>query len=64
MEPRREHPRVCGENPVAMSWIRRKKGTPPRMRGKRAKVVSLVGTLRNTPAYAGKTESDLGGDFL
>ena len=51
----RDHPRVCGENPVCVSEFPRALGSPPRVRGK-------PGVLRNdsmkeriTPACAGKT---------
>ena len=50
-----EHPRVCGENP----WIVRQRftqeGTSPRMRGKHGKILSVVVSDGNIPAYAGKT---------
>ena len=36
MEPRREHPRVCGENISRSGLAGTTPGTPPRMRGKRS----------------------------
>ena len=50
-----EHPRVCGENPIAQSNGACKIGTSPRMRGK-LNINSYGGdAMRNIPAYAGKT---------
>ena len=50
-----EHPRVCGENKVFKGLSLGKKGTSPRMRGKR--IICSTGSrlARNIPAYAGKT---------
>ena len=49
-----DHPRVCGEKlRCCMRWqIRR--GSPPRMRGKDAKVLIMLPLRGITPAYAGK----------
>ncbi len=57
MEPRREHPRVCGEN-ASLGVLRQGKGTPPRMRGKRWMVRTFCPS-RNTPVYAGKRVAPL-----
>ena len=50
-----EHPRVCGENAGVVGGGTRKKGTSPRMRGKRRYVAAQQLLVRNIPAYAGKT---------
>ena len=52
---RAEHPRVCGENLVAVCFPRIGVGTSPRMRGKRLSIINDVEQFRNIPAYAGKT---------
>ena len=51
----RDHPRVCGENLDIMSKVFEIEGSPPRMRGKLANLVAVIGGMRITPAYAGKT---------
>ena len=51
----KEHPRVCGENASEFPEKLKNFGTSPRMRGKRFRYCVLNGTLRNIPAYAGKT---------
>ena len=51
----REHPRVCGENTHSQDQRKEKKGTSPRMRGKRAQSRSYAYSIGNIPAYAGKT---------
>ena len=50
-----EHPRVCGENIVTQpkAWLG--EGTSPRMRGKPHATRPGAQTIRNIPAYAGKT---------
>ena len=50
-----EHPRVCGENSKPAHLHNSRKGTSPRMRGKRFLVPSAAVGARNIPAYAGKT---------
>ena len=50
-----EHPRVCGENAGESVWGDEALGTPPRMRGKRARASARGWLCGNTPAYAGKT---------
>ena len=51
----KDHPRACGEKPVAMHSLTIKAGSPPRMRGK----VYCVSKVRPrdgiTPAHAGKS---------
>ena len=52
-----EHPRVCGEN-GPLSYPRGvKRGTSPRMRGKRHGDSNGWSDRRNIPAYAGKTQN-------
>ena len=50
-----EHPRVCGENYRRHDRRHCWRGTSPRMRGKRFRVVEYLRPDRNIPAYAGKT---------
>ena len=52
---RKEHPRVCGENPRVVRPPRLRWGTSPRMRGKLWRMIEDVEQFRNIPAYAGKT---------
>ena len=56
-----EHPRVCGENPININNHARLSGTSPRMRGKRVGWLSSGWGVRNIPAYAGKTQSQVSG---
>ena len=49
------HPRVCGENPDTRGNILRRKGSSPRVRGKRRLHRSTHSRLRLIPACAGKT---------
>ena len=53
----RKHPRVCGEDQIP--WLVSTLGaeTPPRMRGRPCNAPPGACTMRNTPAYAGKTVS-------
>ena len=51
----RAHPRVCGENPIAIGWRRVVAGSSPRVRGKRPKTRPSRATNRLIPACAGKT---------
>ena len=53
-DTRRDHPRVCGEKAPPSSVKITETGSPPRMRGKVAKLHMSVKTRRITPAYAGK----------
>ena len=50
-----DHPRACGENSGENSASGLTPGSPPRMRGKLARILSLNFLLRITPAHAGKT---------
>ena len=53
----RDHPRVCGEKPVAMHTRITSAGSPPRMRGKVPLPLLPLPGLGITPAYAGKSAS-------
>ena len=50
-----DHPRVCGEKPVAMHTRMTSAGSPPRMRGKAASACLTSFQTGITPAYAGKS---------
>ena len=53
--PRKDHPRVCGEkNCSEKSWAT-SQGSPPRMRGKGRRSLSMLSSCWITPAYAGKS---------
>ena len=52
----RAHPRVCGENPLPVLPLIRSLGSPPRVRGKRTRIVTSIHQSRLTPACAGKTQ--------
>ena len=52
---RRDHPRACGENPLASRKAMLKEGSPPRMRGKRSTTFPRAMCTGITPAHAGKT---------
>ncbi len=52
---RADHPRACGENRTKSRRGRCSRGSPPRMRGKRAQYKRVKPRLRITPAHAGKT---------
>ena len=51
----RDHPRGCGENSMSNPTSKRKKGSPPRMRGKLTFKFVIFKFVRITPADAGKT---------
>ena len=51
----KDHPRACGENRLALVRVHCRKGSPPRMRGKRRVEFTVIRTSRITPAHAGKT---------
>ena len=54
-----DHPRVCGEKSLNFKIWARRRGSPPRMRGK-ARVVNVFTELpRITPAYAGKSSHEM-----
>ena len=58
-----DHPRACGENVFRKRLNPWRKGSPPRMRGKHARVAAGVNTERITPAHAGKTIGFVLSDF-
>ena len=49
-----DHPRLCGEKLRITDPILRVMGSPPPMRGKGDKFLTIFTTVRITPAYAGK----------
>ena len=59
---RRDHPRVCGENPVRPATCVVALGSPPRMRGEPMNINPKDLLLRITPAYAGRTRKVRSGD--
>ncbi len=50
-----DHPRVCGENSLRPTSSTPRKGSPPRVRGKRFCLSGCLPAGRITPACAGKT---------
>ena len=52
---KRDHPRVCGEKRKDFETANRKKGSPPRMRGKGCMFCCSPAKVGITPAYAGKS---------
>ena len=50
-----DHPRACGENVSNVPLPVGSRGSPPRMRGKRWKMIEYQSGERITPAHAGKT---------
>ena len=54
---RRDHPRACGENRWMTGDATDDEGSPPRVRGKPGERAHGTGSLRITPARAGKTNS-------
>ena len=50
-----DHPRACGENQLRFYRHHRKRGSPPRMRGKRFFLGFPLPKTRITPEHAGKT---------
>ena len=51
----KDHPRRCGENPIASTKIGSSKGSPPQVRGKLPSGCGSAVLVRITPAGAGKT---------
>ena len=51
----RDHPRVCGEKGISYFSGAVVSGSPPRMRGKVAKIAHISNGVRITPAHAGKS---------
>ena len=60
-EPRRDHPRACGEKHAPLDFLSRTTGSPPRMRGKERQAAPVAQTQGITPAYAGKRFCSCGG---
>ena len=54
-----DHPRVCGEDSELELLSNQLPGPPPRMRGRLLEHMSMSLRDRTTPAYAGKTSSNL-----
>ena len=54
----RDHPRACGENQRQSRRASTKRGSPPRMRGKRSRGWYKRSRQGITPAHAGKTPED------
>ena len=52
---RKDHPRVCGENPSGSKTAKCGRGSPPRVRGKPVPAHTAISIHRITPACAGKT---------
>ena len=50
-----DHPRACGENSAMVNSVAINRGSPPRMRGKLDRRITVGGLARITPAHAGKT---------
>ena len=55
----RDHPRVCGEKMAIISLMACLTGSPPRMRGKATRRTGLLLSTGITPAYAGKSYTQL-----
>ena len=51
-----DHPRLCGEKPLSVSYSLHVPGSPPPMRGKVPRVYFSQTVYRITPAYAGKRD--------
>ena len=51
----KDHPRVCGKDPIPLTVFIWKIGSPPRMRERRHHKSLAAPVMRITPAYAGKT---------
>ena len=56
---RGDHPRICGEKAADRCGPRRVSGSPPHMRGKAASVHFCCAGAGITPAYAGKSASNV-----
>ena len=54
-EPRRDHPRLCGEKQKSLADTTLRDGSPPPMRGKAVRHAVSVADHGITPAYAGKS---------
>ena len=56
----RDHPRVCGEKSKPKPGKDRRMGSPPRVRGKGARLRQDMERVGITPAYAGKRFAESG----
>ena len=56
IRPHEDHPRACGENVAIAMTSGGQPGSPPRVRGKRIRLLCGVALNRITPARAGKTD--------
>ena len=60
--PLEDHPRMCGEQVVAVWEMRSRPGSPPRVRGTDCDYPPTFGDVRITPACAGNRQpGDAGG---
>ena len=50
-----DHPRACGEKCIGVLCVRKRSGSPPRMRGKVEREERARSLRRITPAHAGKS---------
>ena len=55
--PRQDHPRVCGEKAGMGVQHHKRRGSPPRVRGKGTRTHACTRVYRITPACAGKSEA-------
>ena len=51
----RDHPRMCGKDPVPIQRYSLRVGSPPHVRERRSVLLNLTDLGRITPACAGKT---------
>ena len=59
-QPRRwDHPRLCGEKTATHRAWTKQRGSPPPMRGKESRFSSAIVFFRITPAYAGKSHTQV-----
>ena len=56
---KRDHPRICGEKSSSSAACRAAEGSPPHMRGKVAVLESKRCNFGITPAYAGKSCTEI-----
>ena len=59
MTLQRDHPRLCGEKVKILQFLLKVRGSPPPMRGKVLGLRTSGLLPRITPAYAGKSASDI-----
>ena len=56
----RDHPRACGEKQKSKAIWKKRKGSPPRMRGKGRRAIRALRVRGITPAHAGKSRQASG----